>query len=271
MQDHNRLVQDELTSVRNIISTLDKDKDKLLSTLDEKTIECVTLKQELASKHHRLDELTTQLSQLDTSLDNANSHLKSQHKDLNNLRIQLDRATEDNSLLTRKLDSAVRENKRLQDDLLTVTRENQVIHCELDKVRVEKDSLADKAQGYLDELSRYEDMLKQKEDDRSSMLEQYRQIANEFNAMKMAVSAYESDAGACRMEMQAKQMEVKRLRERLDKNERDYQQVILNSKSIKSKQYKILSCILKTVKLNGECKSLIGQIIYLKLLGTSHK
>ena len=80
IQEHNRAIQDELGSLRHTISTLDKEKDKLLSTLDEKTVECVTLKQELASKHHRLDELNSQLSQLESSFDTATSHLNSQKK-----------------------------------------------------------------------------------------------------------------------------------------------------------------------------------------------
>lgn len=80
IQEHNRALQDELGSLRHTISTLDKEKDKLLSTLDEKTVECVTLKQELASKHHRLDELNSQLSQLESSFDTATSHLNSQKK-----------------------------------------------------------------------------------------------------------------------------------------------------------------------------------------------
>lgn len=80
MQDLNRSLQDEIGSLRHTISNLDKDKDKLLSGLDEKTIECVTLKQELASKHHRLDELNAQFSQLESSYDSATSHLNSQKK-----------------------------------------------------------------------------------------------------------------------------------------------------------------------------------------------
>lgn len=225
MQDIHRSLQDELVSLRHTISSLDKDKDKLLSSLDEKTIECVTLKQELASKHHRLDELNAQFSQLETSYDTATHHLNAQKKDLNSLRIQLDRSNEDVTLLTRKLDAAVRENKRLQDDLMTVSRENQVVHCELDKLRIEKDSFGDKMSGYASELARYEDILKQKDDDRASLLEQVRQLANELNSNKIQLATCDSELGACRMDVQAKQVEIKRLRERLDKSEREYQQV----------------------------------------------
>lgn len=80
MQDMNRSLQDESNALRHTIASLDKDKDKLLSSLDEKTIECATLKQELASKHHRLDELNAQFSQLETSYDTATCQLNSQKK-----------------------------------------------------------------------------------------------------------------------------------------------------------------------------------------------
>lgn len=80
MQEINRSHQDEINSLRHTIASLDKEKDKLLQNLDEKAIECVQLKQELASKHHRLDELNTQFSQLESSYDTATSHLNSQKK-----------------------------------------------------------------------------------------------------------------------------------------------------------------------------------------------
>lgn len=128
-------------------------------------------------------------------------------------------------MLTRKLESAVRENKRLQDDLLTVSRESQVLHCELDKLRIEKDSYAEKMTGMANELNRYEDILKQKDNERANHMEQFRLLSNEYNAVKIQLATCDSELGACRMDIQAKQIEIKRLRERLDKSERDYQQV----------------------------------------------
>ncbi len=50
LQDLNRSLKDELNSLRTTIGLLDKEKDKLLQNVDEKTEDNVTLKQELSSK-----------------------------------------------------------------------------------------------------------------------------------------------------------------------------------------------------------------------------
>lgn len=89
LQELNRTLKDEINSLRMSIGSLDKDKDKLLASIDEKTVENVTFKQELASKHKRIDELNSQLAQLDAALDRTNDELKSNKKEINALRIQV--------------------------------------------------------------------------------------------------------------------------------------------------------------------------------------
>lgn len=126
--------------------------------------------------------------------------------------------------MSRRFESACRENKRLQDDLITVTRENQVLHCELEKSNADKECLRDQLQEYINEVAKFEDLLKQKECDRSSLLEQYREITNEMNAMKASLSSFENETNNLKMEIQIKHADNKRLRERLDILERDYQQ-----------------------------------------------
>ncbi len=226
VQELNRSLKDEINALRSTIQALDKDKDKLLITIDEKTVENVTFKQELASKHRRIDELNQQLAQLDNALDRANDDVKSKLKEITALRIQVDRTNEENGELSRRYESLIRENKRLQDDLITVTRENQVIHCELDKSNGDKEHLKEQLQEYINEVAKFEELLNQKEQDRSNLLEQYRDITNEFNSMKLSLNTFENEASNVRIELQMKHNENKRLRERLDLVERELQQHI---------------------------------------------
>lgn len=225
LQDLNRSLKEEVNGLRITITALDKDKDKLLMSIDEKTVENVTFKQELACKHRRIDELNVQLTQLDAALDRSNDELKSKTKEITALRIQLDRTNEQNSELNRRYESACRENKRLQDDLITVTRENQVLHCELEKSNSDIEHLKEQLQDYVNEVGKFEELLKQKEQDRSNLLEQYRDITNELNTMKMTLNSFENETANLKMEIQMKHADNKRLRERLDILERDFQQV----------------------------------------------
>ena len=50
MQELNRSLKDECSALRSTLGSMDKDKDKLVMDIDEKSDENVTLKQELASK-----------------------------------------------------------------------------------------------------------------------------------------------------------------------------------------------------------------------------
>lgn len=103
-----------------------------------------------------------QIVQLDVELDKSNIELKNKSKEITALRIQIDRENEEISVLNRKLEVAIRENKRLQDDLVTSTRENQVLHVELDKINLEKEHLKDQVQDYINEVSKFEELLNQK-------------------------------------------------------------------------------------------------------------
>ena len=93
---------------------LDKDKDKLLISVDEKTVENVAFKQEITSKTRCIDELTDRLNQLEAACDRFSDDNKLKQKEITGLRIQLDRSNETNSELNRRGDAAARENKRLQ-------------------------------------------------------------------------------------------------------------------------------------------------------------
>ena len=224
-QELNRSHKDEINSLRMTVHSLDKDKDDLLMASDEKAVENVTLKQDLASKLREVDELNQQLAQLDAALDRANDELKSRLKEISQMRGQIEHITEENNDLHRRYESGSRENKRLQDDLITVTRENQVLHCELDKSNGDKDHMKEQLQDYINEVHKFEELLNQKEHDRSNLLDQYRDITNELNDMKMTLNSFESETNNLKVECQMKHTENKHIRERLDRIEREYQQV----------------------------------------------
>ncbi len=114
LQDLNKTLKDEINNLRSTISSLDREKDKLMNNVDEKTVENVGLKQDLATKNKCLAELKEQLSQLETICDRASDENKQKHKEITALRIQLDRTNETNAEMTRRVDAGCRENKRLQ-------------------------------------------------------------------------------------------------------------------------------------------------------------
>ena len=272
MQELNRVCKEEISNLRITVNALDKEKDKLLMSLDEKTVENVTLKQELALKHRRIDELNNQLTQLDAALDRANDELKAKLKETTTLRIQVDRINEELSELNRKYESCSRESQRLQDDLITGTRENQVLHSELDKSNADKEHLKDQLQDYINEVQKFEELVNQKERDRGNLLEQYRDTTNELNNIKMSLNSLENEANNVKCELQLKQSDNKRLKEKLESMEKDFHhQLSINQEyevklSAANRNLQRLEEAFKTAQL--ESKEILQDLVHLKELNS---
>ncbi|CAF2954853.1 unnamed protein product [Rotaria sp. Silwood2] len=149
---------------------------------------------------------------------------KQKLKEITSMRMQLDRNLEELNEYRRKLDLNARDNKRLQDDLLTVTRENQTLHQELEHVIDDKENLKLQVQEYIKEVAKCENVITQKENDRTTLFEQYREATNELSHAKLTLADIESQAANLKQELLIKSSDMKRLAERIEYLERELQQ-----------------------------------------------
>ncbi|CAF1065645.1 unnamed protein product [Adineta steineri] len=225
-QEMNKGIKDDFHVVRSTVHTLDKEKDRLCGELDLKAEENLHLIQELNSKTRRIEELSMMIAELEAALDRTKDDTKQKLKEITSMRMQLDRNLEELNEYRRKLDLGVRDNKRLQDDLLTVTRENQTLHQELEHAIDDKENLKLQVQEYIKEVSKCENVISQKENDRTSLFEQYREATNELSRAKLTLADIESQAANLRQELHIKSADMKRLAERTDYLERELQQHI---------------------------------------------
>ena len=147
-----------------------------------------------------------------------------------------------------------------------MTRENQVLHCELEKSNGDKECLREQLQEYINEVAKFEDLLKQKEIDRSSLLDQYREISNEMNGMKANLSSFENETNNLKMEIQIKHADNKRLRERLDILERDHQQQLSACQEyevkLSSSNRNLQRCEEQLKKSQNEIKDLMQDLMH---------
>ncbi|CAF1148783.1 unnamed protein product [Adineta steineri] len=225
-QEMNKGIKDDFHVVRSTVHTLDKEKDRLCGELDLKAEENLHLIQELNSKTRRIEELSMMIAELEAALDRTKDDTKQKLKEITSMRMQLDRNLEELNEYRRKLDLGVRDNKRLQDDLLTVTRENQTLHQELEHAIDDKENLKLQVQEYIKEVSKCENVISQKENDRTTLFEQYREATNELSRAKLTLADIESQAANLRQELHIKSADMKRLAERTDYLERELQQHI---------------------------------------------
>ncbi|CAF0946900.1 unnamed protein product [Adineta ricciae] len=226
LQETNKDIKDDFHVVRATVQTLDKEKDRLCGELDLKAEENLHLIQEINSKTRRIDELTMMITELEAALDRSKDDTKQKLKEITSMRMQLDRNLEELNEYRRKLDLNARENKRLQDDLLTVTRENQTIHQELEHAIDDKENLKLQVQEYIKEVSKCETVITQKENDRTTLFEQYREATNELSRAKLILADMESQAAGLKQELQIRAADMKRFTERIDYLERELQQHI---------------------------------------------
>ncbi|UJR35224.1 hypothetical protein I4U23_027990 [Adineta vaga] len=221
LQEANKALKDDFHVVRNTVQTLDKEKEHLCGVIDIKTDENSRLTQEINSKLRRIEELNRMVSELESALDRTNDEAKQKSKEITNIRIQIDRNVEESNDYRRKFELSSRDNKHLQDELLNVSRENQSLRQELEHAIDDKENLKLQVQEYIKQVSNSENIIAQKENDRTSLIEQYREASNELGRVKMTLADIESHTNDLKQELQNKSADIKRLTERIDYLERD--------------------------------------------------
>ncbi|CAF0894547.1 unnamed protein product [Rotaria sp. Silwood1] len=224
LQEANKGIKDDFHVVRTTVQTLDKEKDRLCGELDLKAEENLHLIQEINSKARRIEELNMMVSELEAALDRSKDDTKQKLKEITSMRMQLDRNLEELNEYRRKLDLNARDNKRLQDDLLTVTRENQTLHQELEHVIDDKENLKLQVQEYIKEVAKCENVITQKENDRTTLFEQYRDATNQLSRAQLTLTDMESQAANLKQELLIKSADLKRFAERIEYLERELQQ-----------------------------------------------
>ncbi|KAI4585630.1 hypothetical protein MJG53_005864 [Ovis ammon polii x Ovis aries] len=121
---------EEAHVMKKTIGVIDKEKDILQETVDEKTEKIANLHENLASKVWDYQEKTiTQMkitvSEYESSLNHLKETLINRDHEISSLRRQLDAAHKELDEVGRSKEMSFKENRRLQDDLATMARENQ--------------------------------------------------------------------------------------------------------------------------------------------------
>ncbi|XP_052276552.1 centrosomal protein of 135 kDa-like isoform X1 [Dreissena polymorpha] len=215
---------DENSGLRGTVSQLDREKDNLQISVDEKTEKIANLNEEVLLKEKLISDLKVRISELEAQYGHANDNINMKDRELKSLRRQLDSTSEDLNENSRGKEVAMRENRRLQDDLAVMTRENQKLNQELQEALEDKEGLKQQVQEYILEVRRIEDVLSGKEKERSDLLDQYRALSSEAEQYQTATHQLESEGSNMRLELMTKDSELRRLRDKVDNYEREIQE-----------------------------------------------
>lgn len=106
--------------------------------------------------------------------------------------------------------------RRLQDDLATCTNETRCMQNELELAKRQIDDLKRQLQQYVAEIKRTEDLISQKEIERSEMLDQFRSLSQEANLLENSNHTLESEANQTKLQLSAALGHASDLEHRLD-------------------------------------------------------
>ncbi|OXB55054.1 hypothetical protein ASZ78_015069 [Callipepla squamata] len=244
--------QDEAVNVlRSTITVLDKEKDHLQETVDEKTERIACLDDNLTNKEKTITHLRLTVSELESSTDQLKDLLSSRDREISSLRRQLDASHTETAETGRVKEIALKENRRLQDDLAVMTRENQAVSSELEDAIREKEEMKTRVHNYITEVSRFESLIASKEKENQELLEKFRMLHTQAEDWEIKAHQAEGESSSIRLELLSVDTDRRHLRERVELLEKEIQEHMIAHQAYESQ----ISSITKTMsKLEEDIK-----------------
>ncbi|XP_063096571.1 centrosomal protein of 135 kDa isoform X2 [Cavia porcellus] len=219
--------QDEEAHImKKTIGVIDKEKDFLQETVDDKTEKIANLEEVLTSKEKAVAQMKTTISEYELSLTRLKETLGNRDREISSLRQQLDAALKELNEVGRTREMSFKENRRLQDDLATVARENQEISLELEAAVQEKEEMKSRVHNYITEVSRWESLMAAKEQENQDLLDRFQMLHNCVEDWEIKAHQAEGESSSVRLELLSIDTERRHLRERVDLLEKEIQEHI---------------------------------------------
>ncbi|XP_045450729.1 centrosomal protein of 135 kDa [Melitaea cinxia] len=243
------LKSDKLNLIDNIKS-MDKDRDKLVIDLDNKTENISILEQKIKSQTFEISKLESEISELKRKLNfnKVNEHRVADYESqINFLNGEIKR-------ISQQYDTAIIENKHLQNSLADVNGVLKLTKMELEKSKKDVEGLKQQLQHYVAEIRRIEDLLSQKEAERSDMLEQFASLSVEANILENNNHSLESESASKTIQLQTYVNQIQHLEEKL----------VEKDNIIDSQSARIASMTCKINALQNEMKLITEEKIILE-------
>ncbi|KAF6371527.1 centrosomal protein 135 [Rhinolophus ferrumequinum] len=219
--------QDEEAHVmKKTIGVIDKEKDFLQETVDEKTELIANLQGNLANKEKAIVQMKTTVSEYESSLNQLKETLANRDREISSLRRQLDATHKELDEVGRSKEISFKENRRLQDDLATMARENQEISLELEAAVQEKEEMKSRVHNYITEVSRWESLMAAKEKENQDLLDRFQMLHNRAEDWEVKAHQAEGKSSSVRLELLSIDTERRHLRERVELLEKEIQEHI---------------------------------------------
>ncbi|KFO26485.1 Centrosomal protein of 135 kDa [Fukomys damarensis] len=180
---------EEAHAMKKTIGVIDKEKDFLQETVDEKTEKIANLQEILASKEKAIAQMKITVSEYESSMTQLKETLSNRDREISSLRRQLDATLKELDEVGKSREISFKENRRLQDDLATMARENQ-------------------------------------EQENQDLLDRFQMLHNCAEDWEIKAHQAEGESSSVRLELLSIDTERRHLRERVDLLEKEIQEHI---------------------------------------------
>nr|XP_057930201.1 centrosomal protein of 135 kDa-like isoform X4 [Doryrhamphus excisus] len=214
------LYKQEAEVLQISFSALCMKKDALQEEVVEKTNRLVVLQQELALKI--LEDVVLNSTIMKRPLVKLQDELKDCERDLSTRRT-LEVYQEALARLKRDNDLIIREYKRLQDDVTTMTMEKQAAHVEMEGALHERNDLQHRIYSYLNTVSKFENLLKTKEQENLDLMERLHTAQSDMQEREQRLQQLEVLNSSIRQELLSSEMERRHLHEVISHKEQEIQ------------------------------------------------
>ncbi|XP_019756945.2 centrosomal protein of 135 kDa isoform X1 [Dendroctonus ponderosae] len=183
------------------LTKIDREKDDLMNNLDTKTEKVALLEDNLASKSKMISKLEDELKELNRRLSKHLTESSSQDQIVRSKQKDLEILEQDYEKERQLREAAILENKRLQNDLSSVSYDCREARNELDLYKRQVEDLKRQLQHYVAEVKRTEDLISQKELERSELLDQFRSLSQEANILESNNHTLETEANQSKIQL----------------------------------------------------------------------
>ncbi|XP_057672202.1 centrosomal protein of 135 kDa isoform X2 [Diorhabda carinulata] len=194
-------LQGDIEVMKSQLSKIDKEKDELLNAVDDKTEQIDRLETQLKEKRNQLSAMELENRDLKRQMCKINEESSSHEMESRNCRQTIHILQQDIDNERKLKEAALQENRRLQDDLSCVSLDCRDARKELEIAKRQVEDLKRQLQHYVAEVKRTEDLITQKELERTEILDQFKSLSQENNVLETTNHTLESEATQSRVQL----------------------------------------------------------------------
>lgn len=216
----------EINDLKSATVRFEEEKEELTTAINEKNLQLSSLQQQIYSKELHASELKITSSALEADVEKVQGEVRLKNEEIGSLKEQLQSKSKHVEELSCSLDVLRREHSRLLEELSLLTKQNQFVTEEMENKLQELEELKRKDVEYVAELSRLQEVLSIKDQQRSELIKQYKDLSYENNRLETETRRMQCEAEAAQMELQAKDAELQGLRTTSHSLEKEIEQYL---------------------------------------------